>query len=282
MENTISIDGLTIQGKWGKPNQDYFYILHDCYKTKKNLFGIISDGCSSVENTEIDSMMLTIMVKEIILETYLSKKKIPPFQYLFNCLKKKEKINSLIFPGQSLFFNSTLGIISSDKFGIHIQLLGDGVILFLYEDKEKERLILEKKEIKFYNNAPLYFSIRFSNDIFKAYKEAGIRQYIEEGIYDGEKYITKQKEHQSPEMQDFFFPYVENDRYILKHVILSTDGLFSFSNIEEEKEIIKYFYSFTNLKGKFLNRRVRKMVKDFLKSNKNIHDDLTMVGISIT
>ena len=216
-------------------NQDYAF-------TQGNI-GVISDGCSSVSNSDVGARILALQhANHLSIEDTLR--------------NSIYTINSLGLNTQALF--ATLGCIEVNSQNCYVTLWGDGVIIFKFANK-LSIFRIQHLSAPYY---PLYSMYKEYDNTYR--KEFGppITMIIGEESQSTVPLINK--------YQPSFLTGLPIED--LEYVLIGTDGCMSF-----EEDILQELCDFKSINGQFVRRRLQSLFKKQWK-NKLHHDDLTILG----
>ncbi len=261
-------------------NQDNLYLIgndHDVCQdyslsqNKDNInFVIVCDGCSSSKNTEVGSKILAEYAKTRI--HMLLKSDIITDEYLYkffgiDVIIHAEKITNTLQLNNSCLDSTLIVAIYIDGF-IKIFVYGDGVILTKTKYGE-----IKFTEIKFESGAPFYLSYLLNKNRLELYKEQ-FKQPL--------KIITEKEEKvvNFDHPLTFNFPVDE-----LESILISSDGILTFYDDQTKEkisnfEIFSEVLNFKNFNGQFLNRRIKRIMRDYKKLNIKHFDDLSLAAFS--
>lgn len=211
-------------------------------------FFIISDGCSSAPNTDVGARILVNMAKkniDMLLIDYNL--------FLETTISQSKVIASLMgIDKESLL--ATLFIVVKLEDKVIVLSIGDGDII--YKTNIINHLNFEyDKNIPFY---PIYIKKIFENKnnliiTTNGFKETKIFSYIN---------------------------YIELPLQDLEWIVCSTDGIKSFTNGVDLYDEYEDIVNFKNFKGDFIERKMKRFIKNLSKNGYQNSDDWTMGGIS--
>ena len=230
-------DAVFIKGYSHEICEDY------AYSTKYK--AVISDGCSSAENTDIGSR---IVARTNTIENAL------------------DIANKMSLDEESITATKLSLELLEDK-TLQVDIKGDGFLI--YKDLENN-IILE--EYNFVSNAPYYPAYDLNKDRKKLWLEnfdntLEIKKYIN-FILDENQLL--------PIQVDEKFKGIEKTIKDYQWCFIGSDGVFSFNT-----EIVNVLKELTNFKlknGCFLKRRINKMIKKFNKEGIKNFDDIAIAG----
>lgn len=233
---------------------------------------VLSDGCGSSTHSEFGSILLCNIVKELI-ESYKT---------MDNGILDKDYIKLSVIDSIKFFrekfnlslevFDATLLIAIQQNDLIHTFMFGDGSIII--SDKNNEIKLV--KTIKYDNNAPYYLSreLSYDKDLY-----LNLKKHIEVIKPEGKIIIDEDS------ISDNYEVFTINEPECF---LITSDGIDSFyDDYNDEKiklsncEIIKELTNIKSRKGKFVIRRVTRMLDDFYKNNIFNSDDLSVCGFMI-
>lgn len=228
---------------------------------------IVSDGCSSSEETHIGSNILAKSAE------YIIKRSI--FDYEFNKdfpatigLNIVERANNIIkeIPLDKSALDATLLISFIVNEKLYFLCYGDGNVIMKDNGIEIYKTYSQK------DNMPDYLSYFIDKKRMESYLD-----------YAKEKNYKKETLSYSCEIKNDAFNYVleEYDVENLEYFIISTDGIESFFDGKNFKKLKNIgLTQFKNLNGLFLKRRLGKIIKENAKNNIFNQDDIGIAGYS--
>ena len=225
---------------------------------------VVSDGCSSSDNTDFGSQVLSRLVMD----------------NLRSCVGYPEHINqaleSAVFQAGAVVKGINLDLscldativsamVSDDH--VHIAVAGDGAVAWKYAGVEPMMLSIEYE-----SNAPYYLS--YLND--KSRQTQFLNEYPP--VID----VKCNRPGQCPSFGHFIGDLhhdIIKSRILplegMEWIAVFSDGVFSFQNVDTF-EVVKNLTSFKNFKGQFVKRRAKR----YLKQPENIHyDDVSMAAM---
>jgi len=222
-------------------------------------YGIISDGCSSSEDTDIGSRLLVKALQQTIHNAY---NKESCRQALVSSVHVAQAAAKVIgVPVGAL--DATLGFIIEDecaKHVVHLALQGDGIIAH----KTEQGVWVEV--IDYDQNAPGYLSYWLDNSRFAKYDNNCRGYRVWGGWAPAEKPDLLDED---PYPCGRMKPYCTSfDMRETEWVAIFTDGLESFKEnfasapFANPTEMLEYFTAFKNTKGEFVKRRCQKAMKE--------------------
>lgn len=230
----------------------------------RNPYIIVSDGCSGSEWTHLGSNILTRMAEKIFLET-------GEFKIDFIIHQAQFISKNLGLKDSALDATLMFAFIKNNK--IHISVYGDGCV-FYQQNNDKVSYSLSYKE-----NMPYYLSYKLDNERATNYQEK-----VNKDLYDKPNLTLQVDKYVNQDKTSYFDTYfrgfhLELDVENLKYLILSSDGIESFSN-QNLLDVFNDLHSFKNFKGDFLSRRIKRIIKE-KNSDHIVHfDDIGMAGFS--
>lgn len=243
---------------------------------------IISDGCSSSDNTEIGARILCHLAKQYI--NYRA-------DYLVDDLNIEDMGNWIAHNAELISrqlglptrcLDATLIVAIANEFQIQIVFFGDGFVYSI--GKDDSVIISNLDQIKYEQNAPYYLSYRI--DPFRANLYHQMRNNI--------KIVTKYEingDIKSVENDESLFAYdmpifLKFDRKKFSSIFISSDGLESFivPHLEGQIKIDPFslmkdeFSQLKNTVGEFLKRRCKRAISNLEKEREIIHYDDFSIG----
>ena len=247
-------------GSTHKENED-FAVIGD----EENPFIIVSDGCSSSEDTSTGSRLLSLCVSECYKQNPWHLPSIG-----FNSISRAFEITKKLgLKNESLDATIMIADICEDK--VRVCIWGDGYVFLKYKDSS----LFHVKTIEYTPEMPYYLSYITDNNrnanYCKCVSNGEIHKIIDD---DGNFYPV-------PVHVPTEFSFIKND---LEFIILSTDGAGSFIDSENnpihQEDIENQITSFKRINGEFIQRRMRRMMKMNAKEGIKHYDDLTIAGMS--
>lgn len=249
-------------GKSHKVNQDY--------ADHGSGFVLVSDGCSSSNNTDFGSRLLVKTYKNFINHEEGS---------FFHALEDSlHIINRLRMSEESL--DATLLSIKTDDKKYYLQVSGDGFFAKVKNDGS-----IEYKSFSYPSGAPYYLNYINDMERMNKYKELyGTKLIIK--TYN-ENLLLNQEE-----IENCFVYKFEESLDNIKYLSVMTDGIASFvqpntnetskSNIQvPEYNIIKELVGYKNSNGEFVKRRMHAFAKHCIINNWENIDDYSVGTIFI-
>jgi len=248
-------------------------------------YALISDGCSSSEDVDVGARILVHAAKEYLLTAYKEHSELPQIQAsdlaLPIIVTASRHIRDLMLPLASL--DCTLLIILSDGLKVNAFIYGDGG--FLIKKKIGEGSIYHY--VNFPSGAPYYLSYLLSparqERYFKEFGQEAVikREYIKNGVM-----ITSSIGTKIDDFQKLYDAATFCEDWDFEWVAATSDGVNSFQknsdgsilNVEKEK-MVQAFSDYKNFKGKFVERRMKRISKDCQKENITHYDDISCATI---
>ena len=267
------------------------YVLHGEAEGGRK-FLIVSDGCSSSDNTEMGARILCHLAKKFLLERFAgglqSLKDMPDQDVMASDIIYGAKLASGMLGLDLDCLDATLvvGIFEPVNQEFHIYIYGDADILMETKDNTIKIINIEyTSQIQKYSNAPYYLSYRldeYRDDLYHRMKV--------------DKIITTR----TCELKDFpegwhdpctvAYDYVQPMIFSadeLKSILICSDGFSSFVEPGENGMvksnpfiIAANFLSFKNWRGEFLKRRMNRALKELEQTHTTHYDDLSIAAIS--
>ena len=247
------------------------------FKDESYAWAIISDGCSSSQDSDIGSRLL-VNICNIVIEKMKTNFNSFSDQIYTESIKNlcREHVDFLAKYGISnTLFDATLGIIYANNItrNFEVSLIGDGTILAIKKDGS-----YEWKQISFRDGAPYYLSYKLDEQRDERLKET----------YDMTRIIVN-----SDKRDEFFtdINYTMSFPMNKYHtVLLATDGIDTFHEMAKPEDggglltldsdlVRKEMTNFKSFNGNFIQRRVSRFLQDGFIQRRNHLDDFSLAGI---
>lgn len=215
-------------------------------------FAILSDGCSSVNHSDIGSRILVSMTKKNI-------HKFTPetYQEFINSIVFQSKVISNLMGIEKESLYATLNIIIYYNQKTYALMIGDGCLIYKTKDGNVDFVVHEYK-----NNYPFY------------------PMYINEQLNTENKGLvikTTDSNHELPYNTIKLYEF-EN----LEWVLGSSDGIFSFTNgysLISFDDILTQLSDLKSFKGEFIERKMKRVTKNYNKDGICNSDDWSVTGL---
>lgn len=249
-------------------------------------YALISDGCSSSEDVDVGARILVHAAKEYLLTAYKEHFELPQIQAsdlaLPIIVTAARHVRDLMLSLVSL--DCTLLIILSDGRKVNAFIYGDGG--FLIKKKNGSSSIYHY--VNFPSGAPYYLSYLLSpvrqERYFKEFGQDAIikRECIENGVT-----ITSSIDTRIDDFQKLYNMASFCEEWDFEWIAATSDGINSFQennddgsivNVEKGK-MVQAFSDYKNFKGKFVERRMRRISKDCQKESITHYDDISCATI---
>ena len=228
---------------------------------------ILSDGCSSSNNTEMGARILCHLAKKYI-------------QYRSDDLHELDyrKMGQWIIHNAEMVARQLgLSVNCLDATLIIAYHLDDQIYVYMYGDGAivtKDGGRIEVHKIDYTKNAPYYLSYQIDEARHDLYHEMGNDVSVTISGPDGE----------SCGVYAYDYPaYFSFSAKGLDTLFITSDGLFSFivespteRRVVAEGDVLPDFMNFKNVKGEFLTRRLKKALKKLKNGDINHFDDLSI------
>lgn len=242
------------------------------YATQGNTptpFIVLSDGCSSSDNTDVGARLLTLTTKSL-----LENANDWPWDYsqfghkLID--KAKTVIKEMKLPLSVLHATVMLAFLDQEQDNIMVYVYGDGCLL-LKDHNGNVRTI----EIAFVHNAPYYLSYWGNQDVFLEYMMYESYSLI---LRDSAKGKSKPKLFNSPLI--FRFPLKE-----FKTVAIASDGVGQCLDIRRRtkltvNEVANDLLAFPNTSDEFIKRHLESTLKKYAIAGFYPLDDLSIAVLT--
>jgi hypothetical protein len=225
-----------------------------------NYYGIISDGCSSVNRSEYGAQTLTLLAEK----TYLSLNKDISLEHFYNSFQDKLLKNMQIYKDNNIkflninddFMSASLGLITAKNNIAHSMLFGDGNIIVEFQDNSYSIVRVEYED-----NTPFYLEYYSNKNYLERAKNKELNNktvtYLNFKKID-DAFILDSKYTQTVDiMSPIMFAFTSN---FLKKIAITSDGLQTF-NITDE-EILFNLFQYKNTAPNFAQRRYNMYMKE--------------------
>ncbi|MBF0100180.1 MAG: protein phosphatase 2C domain-containing protein, partial [Desulfobacterales bacterium] len=222
-------------------------------------YGILSDGCSSSEQTDVGARILAHLASAYLIRHQDNLESIAYEPMGKTIIESAGQIAELMnLPKTAL--DATLIIAYELNRQIYIYVYGDGCILYKKSDQP-----LSITTISFLKNAPYYLSYQLDQARNQSYLDCQLTKQV------GDQIVAVHTPVQ------FIFP-MEQDAAVM----ISSDGIESFidnyGNKIHVNEAASEFMSFKNVKGSFVKRRIKRAIRDYEKSGRVHYDDISLAA----
>lgn len=261
------LDSFYTIGKSHKVCQDY--IIHGETPVPHVILG---DGCSSSPNTDVGARILVHLTSNTLkFSIKLKMDTLPGMIKLWVEAQADSILRDLGLVSQNL--DSTLVVLYKDpNFNtIKLMMIGDGIIIT--KTKDNHPYIVK---VSYMGEMPYYLSYSLDKKRNKAYDQAA-KELQADGFT---KVVSDRYEELLPYCDITVVDYDLND---YEYIIVSSDGLDSFYRQDTGEKIpveiiVQELCNFKSFKGEFLQRRMKRMLRDYEKQGIYHYDDLS-VGI---
>lgn len=232
-------------------------------------FIIVSDGCSSSDNTHLGSHLLSRSAE-------LELKEHGGFHSSFEesvIYRARSMADLLGLKHTSLDATLLIAYVLDDK--VQIWMTGDGCLYY------KNNGIQNTVSIQYYNNMPYYLSYKLDPLRNDKYKEK-VLESEEKNIAFKNVMFWKDDDLKEIDCEYDKAFRLELDIDNLEYLVLSTDGVESFesSDIRVLNNIDLKMHQFKKFTGDFLQRRIKRIIKEEAKAGRNHSDDIGIAAIS--
>jgi hypothetical protein len=284
-----SVDSMFIMGHDHNVCEDYAYsgkfvICDDgtvCKSDAENellgeevSFAVISDGCSSSDNTEMGARLLCYSFVETILEHYKMCSEFDGYHaeiigdnILKNTIKEVPNFDIMRSGVKGSCLDATLFGVFADREKVYVFGWGDGVVAVKSKDG------VDVNEVVFESNAPYYLSYRGNSKRDEIYKKefGGAGAYCELNMDNEDGRCGGRYCFDSMSKISFFKAYEGNDDIL---VSVMSDGVGSYFNTDLE-EVVKEMTAYKGFNGNFVKRRMKRFERDCVKDGVKHADDIS-------
>jgi len=263
---TVNVDAYFVRGDTHTVCEDYAA----AGKYGNRPFAIVSDGCSSAQNTDFGSRFLV----QATMWQFRSQADEEEFT-----LSGKDILDNAIdmvitshLPAESLFATLLVGWVDQGEF--KVVAWGDGIIAARRHDGT-----WEYHNIEYHHGAPAYLAYKATGNL-NVYTEHTNNAQRSIYTYDSEQDTeVLRAEHEGLQPERFAFP---TDQYDL--VLLMSDGGHTFHCPGQKtptKDVVERALAIKTVSGEFVTRRVRRFIKNHRKDDGRIDDDFSVAGIHV-
>ena len=258
-------------------------------------YAIISDGCSSSPNTDIGSRVLVLSAQDVVrnigesfpdADTLISNIMTTALSRLASLLDINywRLLNDPdVYNEEFSYLDATLTILLYMEDISYIFQYGDGCVL-LYKD-DNSKVFIEFESARATNGQPIPpYPIYFAN-CDKSYKrrlrymaEVGSQPILRRTMYiiNGDEITKSIENYSSYRLFNFPTPNV---------AMITTDGLQSFyvkgTNAPVDSlSVAQNVLNLKGLNGKFVQKRLKRMTREYVSAGIFNYDDITVAGIS--
>jgi hypothetical protein len=241
---------------------------------------IVCDGCSTSNKTDIGARILATSASKALreyFETTPPPDTLPPYSDLgYAIVNRARHVAELL--GIPLDCLDATALLAFPYHGaMHVYTYGDGYIITI--DQEGS---LSYRQLSYEQNMPYYLSYWMDQARRDAYltKNRDGKAVLTVREYDDTGESITQVNYNVPSIFSF-----EAETCVL--VALASDGVASFSCVHDQqrtpvKEILEQLVAYKTTKGKFVKRRVKRMIKDYAKQGIYPTDDVAVATLLIS
>lgn len=237
---------------------------------------ILSDGCSSSNNTEMGARILCHLAKQF-LRYYKGEMPIDPVRMgnwiIHNAEMTARQLGLTI---NCLDATLVISYLYEDEKTFYTVFYGDGCLLEFNNDA------ITLYEITYSNNAPYYLSYKIDDERRELYEEISPDKNISRIEISGTNIHDNHTEGIFPLSAHQMSSRINEN---FGGILIASDGLSSFIDNSEtiqqmlpKEKVSNDFISFKNTKGEFLKRRIKKQMKIYRGEKIDHYDDLS-VGV---
>lgn len=255
----MNLDTFLEIGNQHKVCEDYIVSGHDPVP-----YIILSDGCSTANNSEMGSRILCLLAKQYLKYNQDSLQDLDYWKLGHWVIHNAEQTARQL--GLSIScLTATLIVAYCVDEHIRIMIYGDGSFIQAYPHA------IDITSVEFSGNAPYYLVYLIDSYRHEQYDQMKPTKKLIFTYSDG-----------SVNSEEYSYDYPIDIRFSTRHVpitLITSDGIDSFlqgTNRLKAHEIIEPCVAFKNLKGEFLKRRLNKQMKVFGADGIGHFDDLSM------
>ena len=226
---------------------------------------ILSDGCSTANNTEMGARILCHLAKQFLLYNRDDLHHMDYWKLGMWVIHNAEQTARQLGLSRSCLTATLIVAYHLDN-NLRIMIYGDGSFVTVGQMGS-----IEITSVEFESNAPYY--LVYAIDQFRSdlYNEKSPDKFVNKIYGDASSY---------KEQFAYDHPLVYNINTTLNPLVLvMSDGVDSFLHHTEPQpaeQIMPLFTNFKNIKGEFLKRRLNKQMKSFEKSGIHHYDDFSI------
>jgi len=232
-------------------------------------FIILSDGCSTSENTEMGARILCHLAKQFLMYRGID----------FNAISYHKMGNWIIHNAELVARQLGLKISCLTATLIISYVLDDVVYVYMYGDGavavQRNNDEINIHSVSFTNNAPYYLSYLIDEYRDQTYYEAKNSKILCRTYGDGSK-ISDEIAYDAKVVHQYGLNRCKN-------IFICSDGIESFikkdprnREILNPQEILPDLMAFKNLKGEFLKRRMKRALTELENQGIGHFDDLSI------
>jgi len=244
------------------------------------VYAIVSDGCSASPAVDVGARILAHAAKEYFCTRYSDS------ECLGNADSKVVGVSIVNIAAQHAKMLSlplgaldcTLLIVLWSKTDSHVFIYGDGCCMVKRYNGD-----IWYHTVEFPSGAPLYLSYALSPEREKLYNvEYGRELEAKWFLYKSEEdeWTLMDRSAQPETALSTYCPFPREE---MECVMVASDGIKTYENPDNEelpiKYIVKEFTAYKQYKGQFVERRMKKLRKDFRKLGIDHYDDVSIAAI---
>ena len=252
-------------------------------------YAIVSDGCSSSEMVDVGARLLAHSAKEYLQTAYHEYEELPEIKASTLAVPiivtATRHARDLMMPLGAL--DATLLIALSDGKRFISIVYGDGAVIAKKKCDEGDTIIYQ--DVSFNSGAPYYLSY-----LLLPARNIGYRKHFEEKAIIQKHSVTEgnfTSLYDPREVTNFNDLYDEamycGNEGDFEWVALVSDGIKTYEIHDEEGDVqdvpepicIEHFTGYKSYKGKFVERRMRRMRKDCENDRITHYDDISIATI---
>jgi len=234
------------------------------YVSYKDNCIVLSDGCSSSKDTHLGSLLYSELGT-----SYFKNHKHKIIKQEWEGFARYCSNN--MFLKNNSILDATVIVLNEDEHNIYINMCGDGLYFFKYQEDAFPTYI----KVDYESNAPIYPSYLLSKSILNKREKA--KEKIIKYRYSS-KYDSFIEEFKELEDIDRIGTYNLLNKHELEYVGIASDGIFDFlqnGNSIDIKLVLDHIIGFKG-SGEFMKRKMNHMFKCFEKEKIFPHDDFSI------
>ncbi len=238
-------------------------------------FAILCDGCSSSKHSDVGARILAMSAKKFLAAHYSkADTSLPSYREAGLAIIRTARAAAELLELERSCLDATLLLAFPVEGEIQVYVYGDGYIAAVDNSGE-----LSYARISFRENMPYYLSYwtdEKRHSLYLRHNHLG-RDVLVQDRFTGAEQESGTLQYDAP----LGFVFSQQD-YSL--VALLSDGLASLSSIAEnrmipEREVLEQLMAYKTTKGDFVQRRTKRLIKNYTKQDIYPTDDLSVAAM---
>jgi hypothetical protein len=257
------------------------YALAGLFPAPDVAFAIVADGCSMGKNSDVGARILALHARRRLLDDHFTDWTNPDERSRMMALAS-ERAWTIGVCAEDGALDSTLLIAAADMHGGRkFTLFGDGILVSAYGDGR-----MRVHSIEFPSGYPYYLS--YMNNAFRREQFQKVDKGRQIDMFYHEPWFKKPEASSRMEPTGTWHYTLDESSSKPELMLVMSDGMRAFtrsgeSGIEQVPlmEALSLFMKFKSYKGRFIQRRLNRFLKDASKLGWKWHDDISIAGIYI-